>query len=166
MGKEKRKIKRKGISCLAGPGGFRPTWARARARARLRPGWPSSEGETAGDGAVARGPHTSEGGVNGVDDHRRRGGVDRSPADGKIPRRFSAVGPVLRRGGGGEARAGAGDHGGGVNFTGRGLWRPVRGTVAGVHGGEVAGAAVGCNRGGEVCLVTVIVWRSSSTSLI
>jgi hypothetical protein len=115
---------------------------------------------------VARGPHTSEGGVNGVDDHRRRGGVDRSPADGKIPRRFSAVGPVLRRGGGGEARAGAGDHGGGVNFTGRGLWRPVRGTVAGVHGGEVAGAAVGCNRGGEVCLVTVIVWRSSSTSLI
>jgi hypothetical protein len=60
MGKEKRKIKRKGISCLAGPwGGFRPTWARAR----LRPGWPSSEGETAGDGAVARGPHASEGGL-------------------------------------------------------------------------------------------------------
>jgi hypothetical protein len=84
-----------------------------------------------------------------VDDHGRRegGGFDRSPAGGEIPRRFSAVGPVLRRGGGGEARAGAGDHGGGVNLTGGGLWRPVHGTVAGVHGGEVAGAAVGCNRG-------------------
>jgi hypothetical protein len=75
------------------------------------------------------------------------GVFDRSPVDGEIPRRFSAVGLVLRRGGGGEARAGAGDHGGGVNLTGGGLWRPVRGTVAGVHGGEVAGAAVGCNRG-------------------
>jgi hypothetical protein len=63
MGKEKRKIKRKGISCLAGPGGILAyLGASARARARLRPGWPSSEGETAGDGAVARGPHASEGG--------------------------------------------------------------------------------------------------------
>jgi hypothetical protein len=34
--------------------------ASARARARLRPGWPSSEGETAGDGVVARGPHARE----------------------------------------------------------------------------------------------------------
>jgi hypothetical protein len=51
------------------------------------------------------------------------GGFDRSPAGGEIPRRFSAVGPVLRRGGGGEARAGAGDHGGGANLTGGGLWR-------------------------------------------
>jgi hypothetical protein len=41
----------------------------------------------------------------------------------------------------------AGDHGGGVNLTGGGLGRPVRGAVAGVHGGEVAGEAVGCNRG-------------------
>jgi hypothetical protein len=82
-----------------------------------------------------------------VDDHGRRGGFNRSPADDEIPRRFSAVGPVLRRGGGGEARAGAGDHGGRVNLTGGGLWRPVCGTVAGVHSGEVAGAAVGCNRG-------------------
>jgi hypothetical protein len=57
------------------------------------------------------------------------------------------VGPVPRRGGGGEARAGAGVHRGGVNLTGGGLGRPVRGAVAGVHGGEVAGEAVGCNRG-------------------
>jgi hypothetical protein len=52
---------------------------------------------------------------------------------------------------GGEARAGAGDHRGGVNLTGGGLGRPVHGAVAGVYGGEVAGEAVGCNRGrGEV----------------
>jgi hypothetical protein len=84
----------------------------------------------------------------------------------RILRRFSAVGPVLRRGSGGEARAGAGDHRGGVNWTGEGLMRPVRGAVASVRGGVVAGAAIGCNRGREVCLVTVIVWRSSSASLI
>jgi hypothetical protein len=117
------------------------------ASARLRPGWPSSEGETTGDGSVVRGPHASEGGLTAWTTMEGEGGFDRSPADGEIPRRFSVVGPVLRRGGGGEARAGAGDHGGGVNLTGGGLWRPVRGTVAGVHGGEVAGAAVGCNRG-------------------
>jgi hypothetical protein len=65
----------------------------------------------------------------------------------RIPRRFSAVGPVLRRGSGGEARAGAGYHGGGVNWTGGGLWWPVRGAVASVRDGVVAGAAIGCNRG-------------------
>jgi hypothetical protein len=93
------------------------------------------------------GPHASEGGLTVWTATEGEGGFDRSPADGESPRRFSAVGPVLRRGGGGEARAGAGDHGGGVNLTGGGLWRPVRDTVAGVHGGEVAGAVVGCNRG-------------------
>ena len=38
-------------------------------------------------------------------------------------------------------------------MTGRGLGRPVRGAVAGVHGGEVAGEVVGCNRrwGGVPC---------------
>jgi hypothetical protein len=75
------------------------------------------------------------------------GGVDRSSAGGGIPRRYSAVSPVLRRGGGGEAWAGAGDHRGGVNLTGGGLGRPVRYAVAGVHGGEVTGEAVGCNGG-------------------
>ena len=40
--------------------------ASARAGARLRSGWPSSEGETAGDGAVARGPHARE--REGADD--------------------------------------------------------------------------------------------------
>jgi hypothetical protein len=59
------------------------------------------------------------------------------------------VGPVPWRGGGGEAQAGAGDHRGGVNLTSGGLGRPVHDAVAGFHGGEVAGEAVGCNRGRE-----------------
>jgi hypothetical protein len=100
-----------------------------------------------GDGAVAWGPHTSEGGgFNGADGNGGRG-VDRSSTGGGILRRFSAVGPVPRRGCGGEARAGAGDHRGGANLTDGDVGRPVRGAVAGVHGGEVAGEAVGCNRG-------------------
>jgi hypothetical protein len=45
------------------------------------------------------------------------GGVDRGSAASEIPWRFSAVGLVLWRGSGGEARAGVGDHGGGVNLT-------------------------------------------------
>jgi hypothetical protein len=63
------------------------------------------------------------------------------------------VGPVPRQGGGGAARTGAGNHRGGVNLTGGGLWRPARGAVAGVHGSEVAGADAGCNRrwGGVPC---------------
>jgi hypothetical protein len=31
-----------------------------------------------------------------------------------------------------------------------GLWRPVRGAVAGVHGSDVAGAVAGHNRRGKV----------------
>jgi hypothetical protein len=57
------------------------------------------------------------------------------------------VGPVLRRGSGGEAWAGEGGHEGGVNWTGSGLWRPVRGAVASVRGGVVVSAAIGCNQG-------------------
>jgi hypothetical protein len=45
-------------------------------------------------------------------------------------------------------------------LTGGGLWRPVRGAVAGVHSSEVAGEVAGCNRRGKGCLVTVSVWRS------
>ena len=94
------------------------------------------------------------------------GGFDRSPAGGEIPRRFSAAGPVLRRGGGGEARASAGDHGGGINLACGGLWRPVRGTVAGAHDGDAAGAIAGHNRGEKWRPVTVRVWRSFEHSLI
>jgi hypothetical protein len=78
---------------------------------------------------------------------RTEGGrFDRSPVGGELPRRFSAAGPVLRRGGGGEARVSAGDHGGGINLSCGGLWRLVRGTVAGVRGGEAAGAVAGHDR--------------------
>jgi hypothetical protein len=56
------------------------------------------------------------------------------------------VGPVLWRGSGGEARAGVGDHGGGVNLTGEDLGWPVHGAVAGARSGEVAGEAVEHNR--------------------
>jgi hypothetical protein len=80
------------------------------------------------------------------------GGFDRSPAGGEIPRRFSAAGPVLQRGGGGEARVGAGDHESGVNLTYGGLWRPVRGTVAGARSGDAAGAVAGHNKGGSGAL--------------
>jgi hypothetical protein len=34
-------------------------------------------------------------------------------------------------------------------LTGGGLWRPVRGAVARVHGGDVAGAVAGRNRRGK-----------------
>jgi hypothetical protein len=82
----------------------------------------------------------------------REGEVDRGLATGEIPRRFSAVGPVLWRGSGGEARAGVGDHGGGVNLTGGGSGVAGPRRVAGARDGEVAGEATGCDRRREaVC---------------
>jgi hypothetical protein len=106
--------------------------------------------ETAGDGAVAQ-AHTSArgGGVNGAE-QRQRGEVYRSSTAGEIPRRFSAVGPVLWWGSGGKARAGVGDHGGGVNLTSGGLGCPIHGAVVGARGGEVAGEVAERNRWGEV----------------
>jgi hypothetical protein len=80
------------------------------------------------------------------------GGVNRGSAAREIPRRFFAVGLVLWRGSGGEARAGVGDHGGGVNLTcgGSGVAGPWR--VAGARGSEVAGEATGRDRRREaVC---------------
>jgi hypothetical protein len=80
------------------------------------------------------------------------GGVDRGSAAGEIPRRFSVVGPVLWRGSDGEARAGVGDHGGGVNLTGGGFGVAGPRRVAGARGGEVAGEATGRDRRREaVC---------------
>jgi hypothetical protein len=106
MGKEKEK----GFpACWARGGGFWPTRARARARGRgRRPSRPISEGDDGGRRRGA-GPHISEGRVfNGAEQRRRGGEVDRSSTAGEILRRFSAVGPVLWRGSGGEARAGVG----------------------------------------------------------
>jgi hypothetical protein len=139
--------KGKGFPALLGRGGARnlaQPGASARASTAGGPAGPTARGNDGGRRCGARPTRQRGGGFNSADDNRGRG-VDRSSTSGGIPRRFSTVGPVLRRGGGGEARAGAGDHRGGVNLTGGGLGRPV--AVAGVHGGEVTGEAVGCNRG-------------------
>jgi hypothetical protein len=92
------------------------------------------------------GPHVSEGRGLTERSSDRGGEVDLSSTTGEIPRRFSAVGPVLWWGSGGEARAGVGDHRGGVNLTGGDLGWPVHGAVAGARGGEVAGEAAERNR--------------------
>jgi hypothetical protein len=89
------------------------------------------------------------GGFNGANDNGGRGRVDWSPTGSGNPQRFSIVGPVPWWGGGVAARAGVGDHRSGVNLTDGGLWWPVHVAVAGVHGGEVAGAVAGCNRRGK-----------------
>jgi hypothetical protein len=76
------------------------------------------------------------------------------------------VGPVLRRGGGGEARAGAGDHRGGVNLTSGGLGRPSAArwrVFTAVRSPVRLPGAIG---GGEGCPVTVSVWRSFTRWLI
>jgi hypothetical protein len=144
MGKEK---KRKRFSCLLGRGGDFGPPGRERSRERgRRPSRPISEGDGGGR-RPGVGPHVSEGrGFNGAEQRRRRGEVDRSSTPGEIPQRFSAMGPVLWRGSGGEARAGVGDHRGGVNLTGGDLGWPVHGAVAGARGGEVAGEAAERNR--------------------
>ena len=132
----------------------------------MRPSWPSHEGATVGDGAVARGPHARERGWLTALMATKGGGFDRSPAGGEIQRRFSAAGLVLRRGGGGEARVGAGDHGSGVNL------------ACGAYGGRSAArwrvpAAVmppvrfpATIEGEKWRPVTVRVWRSFEHSLI
>jgi hypothetical protein len=97
-----------------------------------------------------RGPaRQREGGADGVDG-TEEGGARPGSGRQRVPRWFSAVGPVLWRGSGGEARAGEGGHGGGANFTDGGLWQPVRSTVAGARGGDAAGGVAGHNRGGKV----------------
>jgi hypothetical protein len=123
------------------------------------PAGPSAT-ETTGDGAVAR-AHTSarEGGLTARSSDGG-GGVDRSSTAGEIRRWFSAVGPVLWRGSGGEARVGIGDHGGGVNLTGGGLGWPVHSAV---RSPARQPSAIG---GGDRCVAIVSEWQSSSTKLI
>jgi hypothetical protein len=112
-GKRNEKIKRKRISCLAGPGGNFGPPRRERGRG-WRPSWPNSEGGgTAGDGAVARRPHASEGGgFNGADGNGGRGSTGvRSAVE------FRGGSPSWVRFCGGEAVA---RHGRGQGITGVG----------------------------------------------
>jgi hypothetical protein len=150
MGKRKEKRKRRRDFQPAGPGGdFGPAGASARGRVRFRPSWPNCAGRRWGT-APWRGPtRQREGGADGVNG-TEEGGARPGSGRRRVPRRFSTVGPVLWRGGGGEARAGEGGHEGGANFACGGLWRPVRGTVAGARGGDAAGEVAGHNSGGQV----------------
>jgi hypothetical protein len=69
---------------------------------------------TTGERCCGAGPTCQRGGGSLTTRAVTEGGeVDRGPTGGGNPWRFSAVGPVPRRGGGGAARAGAG-------FTGMG----------------------------------------------
>ena len=167
MGKRKEKRKRRRDFQPAGPGGFRPS-RRKRARAgALSAQLAPLRGVTVGDGAVAWGPHARERGwLTALTATEGGEGARPGSSRRRVPRRFSAVGPVLWRGGGGKARAGEGAHGGGANWTDGDLWRPVRGTVAGARGGDAAGAVAGRNRGGKWRPVTVRAWRSFEHSLI
>jgi hypothetical protein len=80
IGKRNGKRKRKRDSQLAGPGGAGGPPARGMVRGRRRGHGPTCQ---------------------------RKGGANRQGFDrGETPRRFSAGAPVLRRGSGGEARAG------------------------------------------------------------
>jgi hypothetical protein len=161
--KKKWEKKKKRVFLLVGPGGggFWPTRARACARGRgRRPSRPISDGNSGGRRRGA-GPYVSEGRrFNDAEQRRRGGGVDRSSTAGEIPRRFSAVGPVLWRGSGGEARVGIGDHEGGVNLTGGGLGWPVHSAV---RSPARQPSAIG---GGDMCVAIVSEWQSSSTKLI
>jgi hypothetical protein len=138
----KRNGKRKCFSASWAEGGVFGPAERERARSHVgkRPTRPPAE-ETAwgrhGDGAVARAHMLEEGGLTAGNSDRGEG-AGRGSTASEIPRRSSAGGPVLRRGSGGEARAGVRGHGDGVNLTGGGLGWPVHGAAAGARGGEVA----------------------------
>jgi hypothetical protein len=109
----------------AGGGGI-SAWSGARGRGQLGPDGPRGAGDGTAD-AVGVGPRSRERGRLTALNGDRGAGAGRGSVAGEIPWRFSTVGPVLRRGSGGEARAGVGAHGGGVNLTGGGLGWPVHG---------------------------------------
>jgi hypothetical protein len=117
MGKRKGKRKRRRDFQPVGPGGILAHQARARAGGcAFGPVSPSARGDGGGRRRGA-GPTRQGGGVvdgvNGTEEGGARPGSDRR----RVPQRFSAVGPVLWRGNGGEARVGDGGHGGGANLT-------------------------------------------------
>jgi hypothetical protein len=106
--KKWEKKKKKEFPASWAGGDFGPPRRECARAARLRPSWPSCAGRRRGT-SPWRGPaRQREGGADGVDGNGGRG-----VRPGSVRRRFSAVGPILRRGSGGEARAGEGGHGGG-----------------------------------------------------
>jgi hypothetical protein len=127
--------------------------ASACARTRLAAQLAQQRG-TARERRCGAGPTCQRGGGSLTTRAVTEGGGGRPGSD----RRWEST-AVLRRGFGsatgrwwcctGEGRRSQGW----VNLTGGGLGRPVRGAVAGVHGGEVAGEVAGCNRrwGGVPC---------------
>jgi hypothetical protein len=150
MRKRNRKRKRKGILQLTGPGGISAHSARGRRRGRAcGPVGPAARKQRRGRRRSAGPPARERGGADGVTRQQRGRGSTRAGRR-RTPRRFSAVGPVLWRGSGGEARAGEVGYEGGANLACGGLWRPVHGAVAGARGGEAAGEVSGHDRGGKV----------------
>jgi hypothetical protein len=158
IGKKKREKKKKFPASRAG-GEISAHQARARARARLRPSWPSCAGRRRGT-APWRGPACQrEGGADGVDG-TEEGGLDRGPAGGES----RAGSPPWVRFFGGEVVA---KHGRVKGVTGVGRIWP-----AGAYGGRSAArwrvpAAVvppvrlpATIEGEKWRPVTVRVWRS------
>jgi hypothetical protein len=139
----KKKWEKKRVFLLAGPGGdFGPS-GRERAGAVGGPLGPSV-GETTPWHEPTR--QREEEGLMARSGDGGGGEVDRGSPAGEILRRFSAVGPVLWWGSGGEARVVVGGHGGGVNSTGGDLGWQVHIAVASARGGEVTGEAAEHNR--------------------
>jgi hypothetical protein len=85
--------------------------ARARAGGRaFDPLGPAARGDGGGRRRGV-GPHAREREGRTTLTSQRKGGARPGSGRRRAPRRFSAAGPILRRGGGGEARAGDGGHG-------------------------------------------------------
>jgi hypothetical protein len=147
--KRNRKRKRERILQLIGPGeGISAHSARGRGRA-CGPVGPAARKRRRGRRRSAGLPVRERGGLTAL---LGNGGGRGSTGAGRrrTPRWFSAVGPVLWRGSGGEARAGEVGHEGGANLACGGLWRPVHGAVAGARSGEAAGGVSGHDGEGKV----------------
>src|SRR5688572_6663648 len=138
LGKKSRKKKKERDSPLNRAGEEIWPTRRAGAGALCGPNGPAARGRRRGRRRSAGPPaREREGGLTALLVTEGRG-LDRAGRR-RAPRRFSAVGPVLWQGRGGEARAVGVGHDGGANLACGGLWRPVHDVVAGACGGEAAG---------------------------
>jgi hypothetical protein len=111
-----------------------------------------------GDDAVGEGPRASEGeGRNGVRGKRRGSAWGKEPT-AEARRWFSTGSPVLGGQGGGLARAGVGDHGGGEDFVDGGSERADHAKWRGSSDGDVVGEVLGCDWEGMKCSVLMTKW--------